>query len=42
MRHASWETTRKHYAPGDVQQDAAVLRAALDRETKARRRKKAD
>jgi len=29
MRHSSWETTRKHYAPGDVQQDAEVLRAAL-------------
>ncbi len=25
MRHSSWETTRKHYAPGDVQQDAEVL-----------------
>jgi integrase len=40
MRHASWETTRKHYAPGDVQQDAAVLREALDRGSKARRKKK--
>jgi len=30
MRHASWETTRKHYAPGDVQRDAEVLKAALD------------
>ena len=27
MRHASWETTRKHYAPGDIQRDAEVLRA---------------
>ncbi|WP_161603423.1 tyrosine-type recombinase/integrase [Blastopirellula marina] len=26
MRHASWETTRKHYAPGDVQKDAEILR----------------
>ncbi|EAQ82790.1 tyrosine-type recombinase/integrase [Blastopirellula marina] len=25
MRHASWETTRKHYAPGDVQKDAQKL-----------------
>lgn len=31
MRHESWETTRKHYAPGDVQQDASVLRATLAR-----------
>jgi integrase len=29
MRHASWETTRKHYAPGDVQRDAEVLRKTL-------------
>jgi len=29
MRHASWETTRKHYAPGDVQKDAGVLRELL-------------
>jgi len=29
LRHASWETTRKHYAPGDVQQDAAVLKKLL-------------
>ena len=29
MRHASWETTRKHYAPGDIQRDAEVLRAHL-------------
>ena len=29
MRHASWETTRKHYAPGDIQQDAGVLRKLL-------------
>lgn len=29
MRHSSWETTRKHYAPGDVQKDAAVLRGLL-------------
>ena len=29
MRHSSWETTRKHYAPGNVQQDAEVLRRHL-------------
>ncbi len=29
MRHSSWETTRKHYAPGDIQRDADVLRATL-------------
>lgn len=29
MRHESWETTRKHYAPGDVQRDAEVFRATL-------------
>ncbi len=39
MRHSSWETTRKHYAPGDIQRDAEVLRAHLatdgqDQETK--------
>lgn len=25
MRHSSWETTRRHYAPGDVQKDAEQL-----------------
>ncbi|MBO53327.1 MAG: hypothetical protein CMJ69_21430 [Planctomycetaceae bacterium] len=30
LRHASWETTRRHYAPGDVQRDAEALRAILD------------
>jgi len=29
MRHASWETTRKFYAPGNVQRDAEVLRSTL-------------
>jgi integrase len=29
MRHASWETTRKHYAPGDIQKDAGILRSVL-------------
>ena len=27
MRHSSWETTRKHYAPGDIKKDAAVLQS---------------
>ena len=30
MRHSSWETTRKHYAPGDIQTDAGVLWKALE------------
>lgn len=29
MRHSSWETTQKHYAPGDVQNDAKVLWSSL-------------
>ena len=29
MRHSSWETTQRHYAPGDVQKDAAMLRNTL-------------
>jgi integrase len=29
MRHSSWETTRRHYAPGDLQKDAEVLRDCL-------------
>lgn len=29
MRHSSWETTRKHYAPGDLQKDAGVLVSCL-------------
>lgn len=29
MRHSSWETTRKHYAPGDVQKDAEILSSYL-------------
>ena len=29
MRHSSWETTRRHYAPGDVQKDADILNAVL-------------
>lgn len=30
MRHASVETTRRHYAPGNVQRSALVIREALD------------
>lgn len=29
MRHSSWETTRKHYAPGNIQKDAEVLLSML-------------
>lgn len=29
MRHESWDTTRKHYAPGDVQNDARALKGLL-------------
>ena len=29
MRHSSWGTTRNHYAPGDIQRDAKVLREVL-------------
>jgi integrase len=29
LRHASWETTRRHYAAGDVQRDAGILRELL-------------
>lgn len=29
LRHASWDTTRKHYAPGDVQKDTGILREKL-------------
>jgi len=42
MRHASWETTRKYCAPGDVQRDAEVLRAALDGLGREREKKNAD
>ena len=35
MRHSSWETTRKHYAPGNVQSDAEVLRSVLAAKEKA-------
>ena len=29
LRHASWETTRRHYAPGDIQKDAGILKRLL-------------
>lgn len=29
MRHSSWETTQRHYAPGSVQSDAEVLNEIL-------------
>ena len=29
LRHSSWETTRKHYAPGNVQSDSASIRRLL-------------
>jgi hypothetical protein len=32
MRHASWETTKRYYAPGDVQAAAAILHKAARRE----------
>ncbi len=31
LRHSSWEITQKHYAPGNVQRDAELLRSVLDR-----------
>ena len=30
MRHASVETTRRHYSPGNVQRSASVIREALE------------
>lgn len=30
LRHASVETTRRHYAPGNVQRSANVIREALE------------
>lgn len=42
MRHASWDTTRKYYAPGNVQQDAAVLRNALEQAGAERKKRNAD
>jgi integrase len=35
MRHASWETTRRHYAPGDVQENAKALQKYLGTPTRA-------
>ena len=34
LRHASWETTQKHYAPGNVQKDAELLASLLVAEDK--------
>ena len=31
MRHSSWETTQKHYAPGNTQKDAEILATILSR-----------
>ena len=33
MRHQSWDTTRKHYVPGDVQKDATKLKKLLEAPT---------
>jgi len=30
MRHSSWETTRRHYAPGDIQREAEILKQVLN------------
>lgn len=35
MRHSSWETTQKHYAPGNIQSEAAVLNDVQNREKRA-------
>jgi integrase len=37
MRHSSWETTRKHYAPGNVQSDAEVLQKMLGRDSEQKK-----
>lgn len=29
LRHSSWETTRRHYAPGDIQADAKTIASIL-------------
>jgi len=29
MRYSSWETTRRHYAPGDIQREAEILKQTL-------------
>ncbi len=42
MRHSSWETTRKFYAPGDVQRDAEVLWSTLRETDENPETKKAD
>ncbi len=30
MRHSSWETTRRHYAPGDIQRESEILKQVLN------------
>lgn len=37
LRHASWETTRRHYAPGDIQKEAEALQALLGPSTQRQR-----
>lgn len=32
LRHSSWETTQRHYAPGNIQNEAAELRRLLVRD----------
>ncbi|QDT70346.1 Phage integrase family protein [Planctomycetes bacterium MalM25] len=32
MRHSSWETTQRHYAPGNIQNEAGLLRRLLTEE----------
>ena len=31
LRHSSWETTKRHYVPGNIQQDAIVLKELLSK-----------
>ena len=33
LKYSSWETTRKHYAPGDIQSEAEALPLALRSKT---------
>ncbi|REJ70653.1 MAG: site-specific integrase [Planctomycetota bacterium] len=34
LRHTSWDTTRQHYAPGDVQRESEIIRGLLQAEVK--------
>ena len=36
MRHSSWDTTRKHYAPGNTQNEAYAIRRALEADARNR------